>query len=152
LTFFLKAHVSAGAFIALLVAPTALAHPTDIFGPDVRVEGQSVTSAVAFTITISPSYSTPKPGVTVTMTNCKSGQRAPIRLVRRIGTLGPNQSLRARPGKLVWNLSSVPAKPAKPTLRLRLAIPKGVNTFCTFTSVYDTFTKDTVNITTRVPL
>jgi hypothetical protein len=136
----------AGAFIALLVAPAALA---DIFGPDMRVEGQSLTTTVEFSVILTPSYSTPKPGVTVTMTNCKSGQRAPIRLVRRFGTVG---SLQAKPGKLVWSLESIPAKPAKRKLRVRLAVPKGVKTFCLHTSLYDKFTKTTVNTNNRVPI
>jgi hypothetical protein len=138
--------VIAGAFIALLVAPAALA---DIFGPDLRVEGQSLTKSVALTVRLNPSYSTPKPGVTVTMTNCGSGQ---IRLVRRLGSLGPGQSFRARPGKFVWTLTSVPAKPAKPKLSMRLAVPKGVKTLCVRTSMYDNFTKQTVNLTNRIPL
>ena len=83
------------------------------------------------------------------MTNCKSGQQAPIRLVRRFGSLG---SLRARPGKLVWNLAIIPAKPAKRKLRLRLAVPKGVTKFCLHTSMYDKFTKTTVNTNNRVPI
>jgi hypothetical protein len=145
--FFPKAALAlAGAFIVLPVAPAALA---DIFGPDLRVEGQSLTSSVEFTVRLIPQYSTPKPGVTVTMTNCKSGQQAPIRLIRRFGTLG---SLRARPGKLVWSLESIPAKPATRKLRLRLAVPKGVTKFCLHTSMYDKFTKTTVNTNNRVPV
>jgi hypothetical protein len=142
--------VVAGALIAVLVAPAALAH--SIFGPDLRVEGQRLTKTVAFTLILTPSYSTPKPGVIVTMTNCKSGQAAPIRLVRRLGTLGAGRSLQAHPGKLVWSVETVPAKPAKPRLRLRLAIPKGVKKLCVQTSMYDNFTKQTVNMTTKVPL
>jgi hypothetical protein len=146
-SFFPKAALAiAGGSILLAVAPAALA---DIFGPDLRVEGQSLTTTVEFTVVLTPSYSTPKPGVIVTMTNCKSGQQAPIRLVRRFGTLG---SLRARPGKLVWNLESIPAKPAKRKLRLRLAVPKGVTKFCLHTSMYDKFTKTTVNTNNRVPI
>jgi len=152
LTFFPKTYLFAGAFIACLVAPTALAHPTSISGPGFTVEGQRVNSAVAFTLIVIPSNSTPKPGVTVTMTNCKSGQPTPIRLIRRIGRLGANQSLRAQPGKLVWNVSTVPAKPARAKLRLRLAIPDGVTRFCAFASMYDTYTKKTTNVTMRVPL
>jgi hypothetical protein len=145
--FFPKAALAiAGAFIVLPVAPAALA---DIFGPDLRVEGQSLTATVEFTVVLTPSYSTPKPGVIVTMTNCKSGQQAPIRLVRRFGSLG---SLRARPGKLVWTLETIPAKPVKRKLRLRLAVPKGVKTFCLHTSMYDKFTKTTVNTNNRVPI
>jgi hypothetical protein len=145
--FFPKAALAlAGAFIVLPVAPAALA---DIFGPDLRVEGQSLTSSVEFTVRLTPHYSTPKPGVIVTMTNCPSGQQAPIRLVRRFGTLG---SLRARPGKLVWSLESIPAKPATRKLRLRLAVPKGVTKFCLHTSMYDNFTKTTVNTNNRVPV
>jgi hypothetical protein len=136
----------AGAFIALLVAPAAFA---DLFGPDLRVEGQSLTTTVEFTTILTPSYSTPKPGVIVTMTNCKSGQQAPIRLVRRFGTLG---ALQARPGKLVWSVESIPAKPTKRKLRLRLAVPKGVKTFCLHTSMYDKFSKTTVDVQNRVPI
>jgi hypothetical protein len=149
---FSKTHVLSGALIALLVVPAALARSNEIFGPDLRVEGQSKTSTVAFTVIPIPSCSTAKPGVKVTMTNCKSGQKAPIRLVRRFGTLGPGRSLQARPGKIVWTLTHVPGKPARPKLRMRLAVPKGVKTFCLHTSMYDMFTKTTVNITNRVPI
>jgi hypothetical protein len=149
-SFFPKAALAiAGALIVLPVAPAALA---DIFGPDLRVEGQRLKTTVGLTVFILPSYSTPKPGVTVTMTNCKFGQRAPIRLVRRFGTLGSGQSLHGRPGNLVWELKTVPAKPAKPKLRLGLAVPKGVKTFCIQTSMYDNFTKKIVKTTNRVPL
>jgi hypothetical protein len=136
----------AGAFIAVLIAPAALA---EIFGPDLRVEGQSLTKSVALTVRLTPSYSTPKPGVTVTITKCGAAQ---VRLVRRLGSLGAGQSFRASSGKLVWTLASVPAKPAKPNLSLRLAVPKGVKTLCVRTSMYDNFTKQTVNVTNRIPL
>ena len=139
----------AGTFVALLVVPAAFA---DIFGPDLRVTGQSKTTTVEFTALLIPSYSTPKPGVIMTMTNCKSGQKAPIRLVRRFGTIGPGRSLQAHPGKLVWNVSTVPARPAKAKIRLRLALPTGITKFCACTSMYDTYTKTTTTITTRVPL
>ena len=152
MTFFPKAHLFAGAIIAVLVAPTALADPTSISGPAFQVEGQRVKNRVAFTLIVIPSNSTPKPGVTVTMTNCKSGQKAPIRLVRRIGTLGANPSLQAHPGKLVWNVTTVPARPARARIHLRLAIPTGVKKFCAFTSMYDTYTKTTTTVTSRVPL
>ena len=152
MTFFPKANLYVGAFIALLVAPTALAQPTSISGPGFTVEGQRVKNAVAFSLIVIPSNSTPKPGVTVTMTNCKSGQQAPIRLIRRVGALGANQSLQAHPGKIVWNVGSVPAKPARAKVRLRLAIPNGVKRFCSFVSMYDTYTKKTTNIRMRVPL
>jgi hypothetical protein len=144
--------VLAGALIALLVVPAALARSNEIFGPDLRVEGQSKTSTVAFTVILIPSYSTAKPGVKVTMTNCKSGQKAPIRLVRRAGGLGAGRSLQAHPGKIVWSLNSVPAKPAKPKLHLWLAVPKGVKNFCLHTSMYDNNTKTTVNVNNRVPI
>jgi hypothetical protein len=135
----------------VLVAPAALAH--SIFGPDLRVEGQSLTNSVALNLVLTPSYKTAKPGVVVTMTNCKSGQKAPIRLIRRIGALGPGRTLQSRPGRLVWTLDTVPAKPAKPKLQLRLAIPAvAADKFCVHTSMYDNFTKRTVDITTRVPL
>jgi hypothetical protein len=138
--------VTAGAFIALVVAPAALAEK---FGPDLRVEGQSLTTSVALTVRLSPSYSTSKPGVTVTMTKCGAAQ---VRLVRRLGGLGSGQTFRASAGKLVWTLASVPAKPAKPTLNLRLAVPKGAKTLCVRTSMYDSYTKQTVNVTNRIPL
>ena len=141
--------VGVGAIVALMLAPAA---PADLFGPDLKVEGQSKTKNVAFTLVLSPSYTTSKPGVTVTMTNCKSGQKAPIRLLSRSGGLGAGRSLQAHPGKIVWTLSAVPAKPAKPKLRMRLAIPAGAKKFCLQTSMYDSFTKSTVNMTTRVPL
>jgi hypothetical protein len=152
LTFFPKAYVYAGAFIALLLAPTALARPTSISGPGFTVEGQRVNNVVVLALIVIPSNSTPKPGVVVTLTNCKQGQRAPIRLVRRIGRLGPNQSLSAHPGKIVWTVGTVPARPTKPTLRLRLALPAGTTRFCAFASMHDTYTKTTTNIKTRVPL
>ena len=146
---FSKAHVLVGALIALLVVPAALARSNDIFGPDLRVVGQSKTSTVAFDVILSPSYRKAKPGVKVTMTNCKSGQKAPIRLVSRSGSLG---SVQARPGKIVWTLNSVPGKPAKPKLSMRLAVPNGVKKFCLATSMYDSYTKTTVKVTNRVPI
>lgn len=150
MSFFLKASsAAAGAAIALLVAPAALA---EIFGPDLTVAGQSKTTTVEFTAVLTPSYSVAKPGVIVTMTNCKSGQKAPIRLVQRFGTLGPGQTLRAKPGRLVWSVSKIPAKPAKRKLRMRLAVPTGVKNFCLHTSMYDNYTKTTVNLTNRVPI
>jgi len=146
LSFPKAALVTVGAFIALVVAPAALAEK---FGPDLRVEGQSLTTSVALTVRLSPSYSTSKPGVTVTMTKCGAAQ---VLLVRRLGSLGSGQTFRAQPGKLVWTLASVPAKPAKPTLNLRLAVPKGAKTLCVHTSMYDNYTKQTVNVTNRIPL
>ena len=144
--------VAAGAFVAVLVAPIALAHSNFRYGPDLRVEGQTKTANVAFTFTLSPSYSSPKPGVRVTMTNCKTGKQAPIRLLRRVGPLGAGQTLSGRAGKYVWTVPTVPGKPAQPKLHLRLAIPTGPQKFCLLTSMYDSYTKSTVNQTTRVPL
>jgi len=60
--------------------------------------------------------------------------------------------LRAKPGKLVWSLESIPAKPATRKLRLRLAVPAGVRKFCLHTSMYDKFTKTTVNTNNTVPV
>jgi hypothetical protein len=138
--------------VAMLVAPAALARTSKLFPPDLGVEGQSVTTSVAFALIITPSYGAPKPGVTVTMTNCKTGQRAPIRLLRRAG-LHPGETLRARPGKIVWDIKTIPGKPAKRKLRLWLAIPKSSPAkFCTSTTMYDKLTKNSATITTRVPL
>jgi len=147
LTSFSKAAlVVAGTFSAMVVAPAALA---DIFGPDLTVAGQSLTTSVALTVNLAPSYNKPKPGVVVTMTNCGSGG---LKVVRRIGTLGANQTFRASSGKIVWTVKTVPAKPAKPKLSLRLAIPKSGKTLCVRTSMYDNYTKKTVKATNRIPL
>ena len=147
---FSKALLALGALAALAVVPGAFARSTDLFGPDLRVSGQSVTNAVAFTLVLSPSYTTAKPGVTVTMTTC--GQGPKIRLVRRLGALGNGQSLQARPGRIVWSVANVPAKPAKAKLRLRLASPQGRKSLCVHTSMYDQYTKSTIDLTNKVPL
>jgi len=144
--------VAAGALVAALVAPLALAHSNFLYGPDLRVEGQGKAGNVAFTFILTPSYSSPKPGVRVTMTNCKTGKQAPIRLIRRVGPLGAGQTLSGHAGKYVWTVPTVPAKPVRPKLRLRMAIPTGPVSFCLLTSMYDSYTKSTVNQTTRVPL
>jgi len=145
--------VVAGVLAAMLVAPAGLAGPSKIFPPDLGVEGQSITTAVQFALIVTPSYSKSKPGVTITMTNCKSGQKAPIRLVRRIGALHGGETLHAKPGKIVWDLKTIPGKPAKRKIRLNLAIPSGnLARFCTVTTMYDKLTKNSVSITTRVPL
>jgi hypothetical protein len=144
--------VAAGALVAALVVPVALAHSTFRYGPDLRVEGQTKTGDVAFTFTLTPSYSSPKPGVRVTLSNCKTGKQAPIRVLRRIGPLGAGQTLSGRRGKYVWSVPTVPAKPVQPKLRLRMALPAVGAKFCLLTSMYDSYTKQTVNQTTRVPL
>jgi hypothetical protein len=145
--------VAVTGLVALLAASAALAQPTKLFPPDLGIEGQSVTTSVAFTLIVTPAYSTRKPGVTVTMTNCKSGQRAPIRLLRRSNTLHRGESFRARPGKIVWDITTLPGKPVKRKLHLNLAIPKGnLKKFCTTTTMYDKLTKNSATITTRVPL
>jgi hypothetical protein len=145
-----KALLAVGALASLAVVPGAFARSTDLFGPDLRVAGQSATNGVTFTLVLSPSYNTAKPGVTVTMTTC--GQGPKIRLLRRLGGLGQGQSLQARPGRIVWNVASVPARPAKAKLRLRLASPQGRSSLCVHTSMYDRYTKSTIDLTNRVPL
>ena len=143
----------AGALVAALAAPAALAHSDRLFPPELTVRGQSVTTAVAYTLTVSPAYTTTKPGVTVTMTNCKSGQRAPIRLAHRFGTLHSGETFHAKPGKIVWDLTTIPGKPAKRKLRLNVAIPNNAPAkFCTVVTMYDKLTKNSASITTRVPL
>ncbi len=139
--------------LTALAAPAALAHSDKLFPPDLGVEAQSVTTAVAYTLIVTPSYSVSKPGVTVTMTNCKSGQQAAIRIKRRFGTLHSGETVHAGPGKIVWDLQTIPGKPAKRKLRLNLVIPSGnLKTFCTVTTMYDKLTKNSASITTRVPL
>jgi hypothetical protein len=141
------------AAIALLAAPAAFARTETKFGPDLRVQGQgqgqTATTSVALNLTLSPSYSTSKPGVVVTMTSCNN---ASLKLLRRIGGLGAGQSLRARPGRIVWSLSAVPGKPAKPKLALKLAAPTNKSKLCVRTSMYDNYTRKTINISTPIPL
>jgi len=148
----LRGFVVAGA-VALLAVPAALARTDTKFGPDLRVVGQgqgaSATTSVALNLTLSPSYATSKPGVVVTMTSCNN---ASLKLLRRVGGLGSGQSLRSRPGRIVWTLSSVPGKPAKPKLSLKLAAPTGKSQLCVRSSMYDNFTKKTIAIRTPIPL
>ena len=117
---------------ACLAAPAAFAHTATKYGPDLEVTGQGqgkyTTSSVALHVTLSPSYSTAK---------------------RRSGGGG---SLHAGKGTLVWTLSSVPGRPAKPQLNLTLAAPKGRKTLCVSTSMYDNYTRKTVNIRTPIKL
>lgn len=138
--------------LAMLAAQGALGGSAKLFPPDLGVEGQSLGTSVEFGLIITPSYSTPKPGVTVTMTNCKHGQRAPIRVVRRAG-VHPGETLSVKPGKVVWNVKTLPGKPKKRKVRLWFAIPANVgSTFCAVTTMYDKLTKNSATITTRVPL
>jgi hypothetical protein len=141
------------AAVALLAAPAALARADTKFGPDLRVvgqaEGETATTSVALNLTLSPSYSTRKPGVVVTMTSCNN---ALLKLLRRVGSLGSGQSLQAKPGRIVWNVASIPGKPAKPKLSLKLAAPKGRSKLCVRTSMYDNYTRKTINIRTPIPL
>jgi hypothetical protein len=139
--------------VALLAVPAALARSDTKFGPDLRVQGQGegefTTSSVALNLTLSPSYSTRKPGVVVTMTSCNN---AKLKLLRRVGGLGSGQSLHARTGQIVWTLKNVPGKPAKPKLALKLVAPKGQSKLCVRASMYDNYTKKTININTPIPL
>jgi hypothetical protein len=139
--------------MALLAAPAADTRIETKFGPDLRVVGQGTgqpkTTAVALNLTLSPSYATSKPGVVVTMTSCNN---ASLKLLRRVSRLGSAQRLRARRGRIVWSLASVPGKPAKPQLRLRLAVPAGKAKLCVRSWMYDNYTKTTVNVSTPIPL
>jgi hypothetical protein len=139
--------------VTLLMAPAALARTDTKFGPDLRVvgqaEGETATTRVALILTLTPSYSTRRPGVVVTMTSCNN---ASLRLLRRIGSLGSGQTLRARPGRIVWNVASVPAKPAKPKLSLKLAVPKRKSKLCVRTSMFDNYTRKTISIRSPIPL
>ena len=141
------------AAVVLLAAPAANAGADTRFGPDLRVEGQGVgqpnTTAIALNLTLTPYYATRKPGVVVTMTSCNN---ASLKLLRRVSRLGSGQSLRARRGRIVWSVASIPGKPAKPALRLRLAVPTGKPKLCVRSSMYDNYTKKTINISTPIPL
>jgi hypothetical protein len=134
---------------ACLAAPAAVAQTATKYGPDLQVTGQGqgkfTTSSVALHVTLSPSYSTSKPGVVVTMRSCGGT----LKLLRRSGGGG---SLHASKGKLVWALAAVPGRPAKPKLNLILAAPKGRKTLCVSTSMYDSYTRKTVKLATVVPL
>jgi hypothetical protein len=138
---------------ALLAAPAAFARADTKFGPDLRVQGQgqgqTATTSVALNLTLTPSYATSKPGVVVTMTSCNN---ASLKLLRRIGSLGSGQTLRARPGRIVWSLSAVPGKPAKPKLALKLAAPANKSKLCVRASMYDNYTRKTITIRTPIPL
>ena len=139
--------------VALLVVPAAFAQTETKFGPDLRVVGQGVgqfkTTAVALNLTLSPSYATSKPGVVVTMTSCNN---ASLKLLRHVGSLGSGQSLHAKPGRIVWSVASVPGKPARPKLSLQLGVPTGKAKLCVRSSMYDNYTKKTININTPIPL
>lgn len=134
---------------ACVAVPAAFAQTATKYGPDLTVTGQGqgkfTTSSVALHVTLSPSYSTSKPGVVVTMRSCGGS----LRLLRRAGGGG---SLHASKGKLVWTLSAVPGRPAKPQLNLTLAAPKGLNTLCVSTSMYDNYTRKTVTLRTPIDL
>jgi len=139
--------------VALLAAPAAFARADTKFGPDLRVQGQgqgtTATTSVALNLTLSPSYSTSKPGVVVTLTSCNNTS---LKLLRRVGRLGSGQSLRARPGRIVWSLTAVPGKPTRPRLALMLAAPSGKSKLCVRSSMFDNYTRKTINITTPIPL
>ena len=134
---------------ACIAAPAAFAHTATKYGPDLTVTGQgqgaTSTTSVALHLTLSPSYSTAKPGVVVTMRSCGGA----LKLLRRAGGGG---SLHAGKGTLVWSLSAVPGRPAKPKLNLILAAPKGRKKLCVSTSMYDNYTRKTVNLRTAIPL
>jgi len=139
---------------ACIMAPAAaLAQTATKYGPELRVIGQGqgkfATTSVALYVTLNPSYSSAKPGVVVTMRNCGGSS---LKLLRRSGGLGSGQSLHASKGKLVWSVSTVPGRPAKPKLSLILAAPKGQKTLCVATSMYDHYTRKTVSVRTAVPL
>jgi len=134
---------------ASLAVPAAYAQTATKYGPDLQVTGQGQgkfkTTSVALHVTLTPSYATAKPGVVVTMRSCGGS----LKLLRRSGGGG---SLHASQGKLVWALSAVPGKPAKPKLNLTLAAPKGRKTLCVSTSMYDNYTRKTVSIRTPIQL
>jgi hypothetical protein len=134
---------------ACIAVPAAFAQTATKYGPELQVTGQGqgtyTTSSVALHVKLSPSYSTSKPGVVVTMRSCGGS----LKVLRRSGGGG---SLLATKGKLVWSLSAVPGRPAKPQLNLILATPKGRKTLCVSTSMYDNYTRKTVNVRTSIPL
>ena len=138
--------------VALVAVPAALAHSLTKYGPDLTVLGQGVgatsTTSVSLKLTLSPSYPTAKPGVVVTMTKCNGGK---LKLLSR-SSLGAGQSLAAGNGKIVWHVSSVPGRPAKPKLSLSVAAPQGPKTLCVSTSMYDNYTRKTIRLATVVPL
>jgi hypothetical protein len=146
-SFFPRIVAAAGAAVVLPAAALG-----QLVGPDLRVEGQSVEKGVALTLVLTPSFDTPKPGVTVTMTNCRPGRGAPIRLLRRLRPLGFGQTLKAQRGKIVWTVQTVPARPAKAKLRLMLVKPNGQSRLCVRTSMDDRSTNSTVNLTNDIPL
>jgi hypothetical protein len=147
-----RLQILAVAGVALAAPAAALGHSAFRFGPDLRVAGQSVGGNVAFKLTLTPSYPTAKPGVTVTMTNCKYSSAPPIRVVAYTGGVGPGQTLRARPGRVVWDLRAIPAAPTKRLLLLRLHAPNGQTRLCVQTSMYDRYTRSTTKLVNNVPL
>ena len=153
MSFLAKGIVVAGA-VALLATPAAFARIDTKFGPDLRVVGQAegstaTTTSVALNLTVTPSYSSQKPGVVVTMTSCNNTS---LKLLRRLNRLGPGQTLRVHPGQIVWSLAKVPARPAKPRLSLRLKAPANKPKLCVRSSMYDNYTKKTIAINTPIPL
>ena len=93
-----------------------------------------------------------KPGVVVTMTSCKQRRRSSCS--GRVGSLGSGQSLRARPGQIVWTVTTVPGKPAKPKLapEARGADEQRAK-LCVRTSMYDKLhEEDGQASTTPIPL
>ena len=150
----LQGFSSVAGAVALLAAPAAFARTETKFGPDLRVvraraRASSRRRAVALNLTLSPSYATRKPGVVVTMTSCNN---ASLKLLRHVGSLGSGQSLHAtaRPDRLEPRQRSRQAGEAEAALKL--AAPKGKSKLCVRSSMYDNYTKKTININTPIPL
>lgn len=137
-----------------IVSVAAAGANARIYAPTVKAQARIINDQVRVNLTLVPRYRVSKPGVQVTLTNCRLGQTAPLRVVDYPALMDGNYALSFKPGKLTWKVSRTPARPDTATMKLALALPQGKTGpyFCFHVSMHDSYTHKTKGFDLRVPI
>jgi hypothetical protein len=140
-------------FLAVALATASVA-AANIYGPTIQAKGTIINDQVRIGLSVIPHYRVTKPGVVVTLTNCRLGQQIPLKVVDSPALMDGNFQLSYRPGRVTWKILRAPAKPDTATINLALALPHGKTgpKFCVHVAMHDNYTGQTVNRDLRIPI
>lgn len=142
------------AMAAVTLAIASAASATTIYGPTVKAHARIVNDRVNVILTIVPHYHVSKPGVQVTLTNCRLGQQTPLKVVSSPALMDGNYDLTFKPGKAIWKIGRTPALPDTAMMKLALALPHGKTgpEFCFHVRAHDNYTGKGYGYDIRVPI
>jgi len=152
----MKAIASLVIAAAVLAAASVAAAGTIItkHSPRVKALASIVNDQVRVNLKVLPYYRVTRPGVQVTLTNCRLGQQIPLKVVDSPALMDGNYDLTFKPGKAIWKIGRTPVLPDTAMMKLALALPHGKTgpEFCFHVRAHDNYTGKGYGYDIRVPI